>query len=106
MAFLPPRHTGAAGVGMPYGPPTSVPLPLQGFSPMPGSVSGYPFYPYPGLPPASASAVLPASVPQAQSLPVPLLSLPVPAELDAKGDDKVETSAAGASLVRLLLFVF
>ena len=92
---------------MPYGPPTSVPLPLQGFSPMPGSVSGYPFYPYPGLPAASSSAVLPASAPQAQRLPpVPHLTLPVPAELEAKGDGKVETSAAGASLVRLLLFVF
>ncbi len=103
MAFLPPRHAGGGAVGMPYGPPTSVPLPLQGFPPMPGSVPGYPFYPYPGLPPASAPAVLPASAPLAQRLPVPHLSLPVPAE---KGDDKVETPVAGPSLVRLLLLVF
>ncbi|KJA17422.1 hypothetical protein HYPSUDRAFT_1022244 [Hypholoma sublateritium FD-334 SS-4] len=100
MAFLPPRHTSASGIGMPYSQPSPGPPPLHGFSPVAGSIPGYPFYSHAGLPAASASAVPSASLSQARGLPMPHLSLPVPAKLDAKGDGKAETSMAGPWLKR------
>lgn len=106
MTFLPPRHPSAAGVGMPYGQPTLGPPPLAGFPPMPGSLPGYPFYPHPGLPAASASAVLSVSAPQARGLPMPHLSLPVLAKLDAKEGGKAQMPVAGPSLVSLMHLLY